>query len=56
MNLFGIGWSRAVTDGAAVTNEQRERVAIRRDWDDMRKKAVSDRERSEIDAIFSRYL
>lgn len=34
--------------------KQRERWAIQREWDHQRAKAMSERDRAEIDAIFSR--
>ena len=56
MNLFGIGWSRAVVTGTASSREDIDRAAVRREWDSMRAGALTDRERAEIDAMFSRYL
>ena len=53
MNLFGKAWNRAL-DGAPARSTEDE--TVRRDWDTMRAAAMTSRERSEIDAIFSRYL
>jgi len=55
MKLFGRGWNNAM-EGGSVTTVSREEAEIRRDWDLMRAEAKTPQERTEIDAIFSRYL
>lgn len=39
---------------APLTPEQRAELALRREWDKQLSLAISDRDRAEIDAIFSR--
>lgn len=57
MGLFGQGWDRIV-GGQQPGNrgDTLDRARIRADWDTLRAQALTQSEKTEIDAIFSRYL